>query len=281
MAKVCIDCGAPISRGGTRCKSCAQKALWTPERKAEYSKRVKKAWQDGVYGDEDYCQKLSEAKRADWENGIYEAERAFYTTCEICGGRFLVKPSQTAMGWGRFCSIACKNKAQCGNGNPMFSIPRPPGHSIGWPGEENPNWKGGISLPVTRICEVCRKEFEATPYQVEQGDGRYCSRGCQSIWLSRHLAGPNSYRWKGGLGSYRGPNWRGQAKKTRKRDGYICQRCGLSQKEAGRKLDVHHITPFREFEDYREANRLENLITLCQHCHQVTEHEQEALREMA
>jgi len=275
MAKVCIDCGAPISRGGARCKSCAQKALWTPERKAEYSKRVKKAWQDGVYGDEDYCQKLSGAKKADWENGVYDVERAFYTTCEVCGKQILVRPSQVARGWGRFCSVACHGiahgKAQCGTNNPMS----------GRTGDKNPNWQGGISLPVTRICEVCGKEFEATPYQVEQGWGRFCSTDCQSVWLSERLSGPNNTRWKGGSDSYRGPNWRGQAKKTRKRDGYICQRCGLSQKEAGRKLDVHHITPFREFEDYRAANCLENLITLCQHCHQVTEHEQEALREMA
>jgi len=273
--KTCIDCGKRISRGGTRCKSCAQKAIWTPGRKARYSKRVKAAWQEGIYGNDEHREKLSEAKKRDWENGVYNVERACYTECKICGEKFLVLPSQVALGWGRFCSIACKNKAQCGEGNPM--------NGKGKFGKENPNWRGGISSSVVvRICEVCGKEFEATPYQIKLGTGRYCSRNCQGVWLSGHLSGPNNVNWCGGHDSYRGPNWHKQAKKTRKRDGYICQSCGLSQEGAGRKLDVHHIMPFREFENYQDANQLENLITLCQYCHLTIEHEQRVLqKEMA
>lgn len=32
-------------------------------------------------------------------------------------------------------------------------------------------------------------------------------------------------------------------------------------------MDVHHIRKYRLFEDPKEANKLENLISLCHSCH--------------
>jgi predicted HNH restriction endonuclease len=39
-------------------------------------------------------------------------------------------------------------------------------------------------------------------------------------------------------------------------------------------LDVHHILPIRYFEEenYKEANKLSNLISLCEVCHTTAEH---------
>jgi len=31
--------------------------------------------------------------------------------------------------------------------------------------------------------------------------------------------------------------------------------------------DVHHVRPYRLFDDYREANDLTNLLLLCRPCH--------------
>jgi predicted HNH restriction endonuclease len=40
----------------------------------------------------------------------------------------------------------------------------------------------------------------------------------------------------------------------------------------GYSLDVHHIVPFRTFKgDWRKANELSNLITLCRNCHRKAE----------
>ena len=36
-------------------------------------------------------------------------------------------------------------------------------------------------------------------------------------------------------------------------------------------MDVHHIIKFYKFDDFREANKLENLISLCPNCHKVVE----------
>ncbi len=75
----------------------------------------------------------------------------------------------------------------------------------------------------------------------------------------------------------RGPNWPAQSEKARRRDGHRCRQCGAPQRP-GRKHDVHHIRPFREFnwlpgknENYRQANALSNLITLCPRCHRQAE----------
>jgi DEAD/DEAH box helicase domain-containing protein len=79
------------------------------------------------------------------------------------------------------------------------------------------------------------------------------------------LVGPNNY----------GPNWEIQRNAARARDVFRCVQCGKSEtSEGGRQHDVHHILPFRSFgyipglnENYRLANDLDNLQTLCRACH--------------
>lgn len=66
-----------------------------------------------------------------------------------------------------------------------------------------------------------------------------------------------------------GPNWLSQKERARARDGYRCQVC--QRPEDGRAHDVHHKIPFRRFSNYLEANRLDNLVTLCPACHQRAE----------
>ncbi|HVP21452.1 MAG TPA: DEAD/DEAH box helicase [Anaerolineaceae bacterium] len=66
-----------------------------------------------------------------------------------------------------------------------------------------------------------------------------------------------------------GPNWNHQRNLARQRDHYTCQVCG--RPENGVQHQVHHKVPFRTFSSYLEANRLDNLITLCSACHQKVE----------
>ena len=74
-----------------------------------------------------------------------------------------------------------------------------------------------------------------------------------------------------------GPNWAQARDAARARDGYRCTQCGAPERP-DRQHDVHHLRPFRDFgyvpgenENYREANRLENLVTLCRACHRAAE----------
>ncbi len=81
------------------------------------------------------------------------------------------------------------------------------------------------------------------------------------------LKAPNDY----------GPNWARQRDAARSRDNYRCQSCSAPER-FDRHHDVHHIRPFRTFDyirgvndAYLEANRLENLVTLCPTCHRAAE----------
>ncbi len=70
-----------------------------------------------------------------------------------------------------------------------------------------------------------------------------------------------------------GPAWSELREWVRARDQYRCQICGAT--ETTRQHDVHHKTPFRAFMRTGsspelamiEANRMENLTTLCHSCH--------------
>ena len=74
-----------------------------------------------------------------------------------------------------------------------------------------------------------------------------------------------------------GPDWPQIRDRVRARDGYQCQACGAPESDpssgfrAARQHDVHHKTPFRSFVSAEQANRLENLTTLCRTCHQKVE----------
>ncbi len=70
-----------------------------------------------------------------------------------------------------------------------------------------------------------------------------------------------------------GPSWPPARKTAISRDQHLCRQCGAAERE-GRSHDVHHIRPFRDFgyipgENHadRQANHIDNLITLCPACH--------------
>jgi len=85
--------------------------------------------------------------------------------------------------------------------------------------------------------------------------------------MSENKLGNDNPAWKGGYDPYYGPNWKEQRRKALDRDNGTCQGCGRTASDLGQRPDVHHITPFREFDDYEEANKLSNLVCLCRSCH--------------
>jgi DEAD/DEAH box helicase domain-containing protein len=74
--------------------------------------------------------------------------------------------------------------------------------------------------------------------------------------------------WSNDPNNY-GPKWDRIRAAIRFRDHYTCQMC--SAPENGRPHHVHHKIPFRQFASMEEANRPENLITLCSNCHKLAE----------
>ena len=99
-------------------------------------------------------------------------------------------------------------------------------------------------------------DFQTTGYWLALSEERVEALRAAGAWTND----PNDY----------GPGWNRLREAVRRRDGYRCQVCGTPE-SAARQHDVHHKVPFRAFASAAEANRMENLITLCPTCHRNAE----------
>lgn len=115
---------------------------------------------------------------------------------------------------------------------------------------------GEIALPP--------QSMDTTAYWLSFGDEAIEELRTSGLW------------WDAPILDY-GPNWQEQRNRARQRDGMRCAACGAPETSA-RQHDVHHKTPFRFFgyepgrnQAHIEANRLENLVTLCHACHRRAE----------
>ena len=103
-------------------------------------------------------------------------------------------------------------------------------------------------------------ELQTTGYWLTLSEETLAHLRDAGIWSND----PNDY----------GPDWQKIRLSVRKRDQFKCQVCGAA--ETNREHDVHHKTPFRAFIqngviNREQANRLENLTTLCSSCHHKVE----------
>lgn len=115
-----------------------------------------------------------------------------------------------------------------------------------WSGMEKPGG-GDLDLPPM--------ELNTFGYWLSLGESTVDDLRERGLWTND----PNEY----------GPNWNAIRDLVRARDQYTCQVCGAQ--ENGRPHDVHHKIPFRTFTSSKEANRVDNLITLCRNCHRRAE----------
>jgi hypothetical protein len=155
--------------------------------------------------------------------------------CEECGEVFESYSYRNR----KFCSRKCLGKYTTGEG------------------ADNQNWKPDIVLS----CEMCGEDFEVPPKRQEEA--RFCSYNCANEWKSKEYKGENHHRWKDSVDRlYYGRKWEDIRENVIERDNSKCQACG-----SGDDISIHHITPFRDFDDIEKANSMENLISLCRSCH--------------
>lgn len=117
-------------------------------------------------------------------------------------------------------------------------------------------------------CDYCNKEITRRPCEINREDRKltFCDKNCKTNYMSYFMSGHNNPNWKGGHSEYRGPNWLRQRRAARERDNKTCVECGATGKDI--ELVIHHIVPFRFFDnDYKTANKIRNLKTLCRSCH--------------
>jgi len=223
--------------------------------------------------------------------------------CELCG-KFFDRPLRTQKGkfkisWfnyskRKFCSLICKNKWQ----------------SLILRGKDNPNWKGGTFCQdcgkrlssgyaknrKPKRCHSCYLKFIRKNPQYHPNwkggkpickicgrrTGDYYSKLCQKC-----RRGENHHCWKGGISKLSQrikstPQYRQWRKSIFQRDNYTCQKCGITGFQKGNNLCPHHIKPFalvlkenniqslQDALNCKELWDLNNGITLCRKCHQLT-----------
>ncbi len=121
-------------------------------------------------------------------------------------------------------------------------------------------WVGGENLGQEPL-DLPPTQMQTTAYWLAISDDIVDSLSRNGLWTNA----PNDY----------GPDWPKIRERARARDGFRCQVCG--RPETTRQHDVHHKIPFRMFRDgagkiqREQANRLDNLVTLCAECHKKAE----------
>lgn len=174
--------------------------------------------------------------------------------CPWCGGTRRVKPSYAEANENIFCDEDCYGAWLSGRET----------------GEDHPLYDR-----VEVECAWCDSPKLVQPHRAERNRRHFCDPGCWGSWSQANRVGEDAPAWDGGApGSrYYGPSWETQREKAIQRDNRECALCNLSRadhrKRYGSDLHVHHKTPFYEYgvENHEEANRLENLIALCNSCH--------------
>jgi len=113
-------------------------------------------------------------------------------------------------------------------------------------------------------CASCRRAVRVPGWYAKVVELHFCDEQCRKEWVEQQ---PDFQPKLGQHSRRRGANWEIQAKLARERDAFACQVCGLTEEELGRQLDVHHKIPYRSFKSNVEANKLENLVSVCPSCH--------------
>lgn len=114
---------------------------------------------------------------------------------------------------------------------------------------------------VERECNTCGETVFKKISQDKLSELSFCDRECKFKYFTGDNH-PNSVQ--NPIDSrYYGKNWEEQRTKAIDRDDSSCRICG----EDEMLLHVHHLKPFSSFDDYKKANKLRNLRTLCAKCH--------------
>lgn len=149
--------------------------------------------------------------------------------CRACGQAFTPYPSVIRLGFGHYCSRTCRL---------TYEAQRPD--------------------LLTVVCAHCGSSFRRTRAAVVRTHQVYCSTRCLGDAMRQPILAPHEHL-------NRGAAWQRLAATIRDRDGHICRLCGKTEAEAGERLSVDHIIPWREAPEL--AADPTNLVSLCRSCH--------------
>lgn len=264
----CEHCGArfvPVDRHMER-RFCSQSCAWASQRRPATPKTCKGCGQSFITkGKRQFC-----CRRCALSHRRQRKQPTEERTCGGCGHIFRLPAWRARQGEGRFCSLQClgstRKKAvekcceRCGLGfQPTArAVERGGGRFC-----SRECFQAARNQLVERACEQCGQTFRIRPSHAGDGRGRFCSRACYAAYRhqQKRCLGAQTYGY---------PVNRTQRGEIRKRDRYVCQRCGVGQN--GKTHHVHHIN------GDKADNRPENLVTLCASCHSKATYAQNPLR---
>lgn len=170
-----------------------------------------------------------------------ESISGFETKCEYCGSKFRVR-QRDRLDTNNFCNDDCQGKWQSENLS-----------------GENSHAYQGKTIVVS--CDHCGQDVKKNQSQLDENQERYyCGYQCQANWRKENLnSGSHDY----------GKSWYSQRRAALERANGICEdpNCQRTESQNGNSLEVHHIKPFRIFDDSEKANKLDNLLVLCREHH--------------
>jgi len=227
--------GESLSMKTVECDRCGSEF----EKRADHAERL----------DHHFC---DEACEGEWRSDCLGGENSpqwsrVESECHWCGDAIQVERRKYDAYKRNFCSKGCLTD---------------------WQSE----WRSGREKVETRPCSYCGDPVERFPSEFYD-ERQFCTHGCLGSWLSEQNVGEANPSWSGGHERYYGSSWQRQRSEALDRDGHQCVVCGMTSSEHiethDQGLHVHHITPFRKYgvENHERANRLENLVTLCQTHH--------------
>lgn len=118
---------------------------------------------------------------------------------------------------------------------------------------------GGKGPTISRKCDRCGSEYQASPRLLARGWDRCCSKSCANSLRARQQG-----KRRASDVPYQRQNSSSRFKEAaRANAGYRCQCCGITQAEYGRGLDVHRIVPQDQGGEYIDGN----VEVLCRSCH--------------
>lgn len=201
-----------------------------------------------------------------WRGGHFQEMMGRELKCRKCGTSFRYHAQRA------FCDD-CRNIkcAECGKvaAKKTLALEKENGQlfcgrGYSWAYFRKNGFIGPKKTVKSRPCRWCGTSFRPK----QERPAIACSMEC---WRQLRQNGHFKRRV---FSRHYGANWREQRAKARARD-VACTRCGVFRNESGSDLHVHHIIPFRVFgvSQYKKANHLSNLTTLCDKCHRIVEAE--------
>jgi len=174
------------------------------------------------------------------KNGKYLP--SLLVVCETCGKKFKKKQSIIKKTKHNYCSGKCDPNRFKKNQKP-------------W------NYGKGASL-IIRICPGCKKQFKIRQPKNKEKIPKviFCGARCAKIQSDNKLI--YKYKTYYRFEPYYGPNWKKQKESCRIRDKNVCRICNKKN-----NIDIDHIIKFEDFDNYIDANNLNNLWCLCDKCH--------------